>query len=120
MIPGSNILAQAHRLIGFACFQYLAFKSRVTGATGLDVATYAKAVMVNGSVQPVPRRLYEYLGLDLQKNYYNVFAPNDIIDVERDISGDQIVYQGMKLQCESATRWFGIDGWNQILCVQVV
>lgn len=120
MIPGSNLLNRAHKLLGFQSFQYLAFKSRVTGTTGLDVATYAKAVNLQGSVQPVPRRMYEFMGLDFQKNYYYVYVAQNVFDVTRDISGDQIIFNGMKLQCESVTKWFAMDGWTAILCIETV
>ena len=119
-VPGSNILARASRLLATQTFQYFAFKSRVTNAAGLDVPTYNKPQTMKGSVQPVPRRLYVQFGLDFQRNYYNVYVSQDVIDVERDVSGDQIIFNGVKLQCESATRWFDMDGWTAILCVQTV
>lgn len=120
MIPGSNLLLRAHKLIGFSSFQYFAFVSRAAGSTGLDVGTYAKVVNLQGSVQPVPRVMYEKLGLNLQKNYYTVYVAKNVIDVARDVSGDQIVFNGTKLQCESVTKWFAIDGWTAIICVEVV
>lgn len=119
-IPGSNILNQALRVIAAQNFSYFAFTGRATNDTGLIVATYARAVSVKGSWQPVPRSMYEVLGLDLQKNYANAYVRQDIIDVERDVSGDQFSFNGQRYQCESATKWEPIDGWVQVLCVQVV
>jgi hypothetical protein len=49
----------------------------------------------------------------------NVFAPQDMQDVARDISNDQIAFNGKTYDCLSKTPWAAIDGWIQILCVQV-
>jgi hypothetical protein len=100
-------------------FQYLKFKSRTTNEVGQDVAEYFPAVTVRGSVQPVPRNLYQAYGLEFQESYVNVYAPRKFIDVTRDVSGDQILFQGRKYQVLSSTPWYGIDGWDVILCVQV-
>lgn len=118
-VPGSNILRAAFKAIAQQGFQYYAFDYRTPNAIGLDVAYYQPPINKTGSVQPVARVLYAQMGLDLQKNYYNVFLPNDVLDIARDVSGDQIQYQNLRLQCISKTAWFGVDGWDQVLCVEV-
>lgn len=118
-VPGGNVLKAAFKAISQQSFQYYVFDERTPNAIGLDVATYLDPVLKKGSVQPVPRSVFYQLGLDLQKNYYNVYLPREVIDIERNVSGDQILYQGMRLQCLSKTAWFGVDGWDQVLCVEV-
>jgi len=98
---------------------YYAFSARVTNDVGYDVPTYATAKTLYGSVQVVPRTLYQHMGLDLQKNYINVYTSNAISDIKRNISGDQIAFNGSRYQCESITNWHGVDGWVSILCVEV-
>lgn len=119
-IPGMNILNTALRIIAKQSFDYYAFTGRTTTTIGTLVATYADAVCILGSWQPVDRNLFQNMGLDFQRNYAQVYVPNNIIDVTRDVSGDQFAFQNVRYQCESITPWFGIDGWNRVLVVQVV
>ena len=119
MIPGANILNMATRVIAQQTFYYSQFMTRVTGPTGLDVAQYAPAVTVKGIVQPIPRTMYQNMGLDFQKNFYNFFMAQDIIDIARDVSGDQFVWNGETYQCISKTNWSAVDGWVQVLTVGV-
>jgi hypothetical protein len=119
MIPGANILSMAMSVIGKSSFSYLAFASRTPNAIGQDVTKYEPPVTLQGSVQPVPRSLYQQYGLDFQRNYLNVYVSKAVLDVERDVSGDMIVFNGNSYQCLSVTPWVAIDGWNAVLCVQV-
>jgi len=119
MIPGANLLNAALRIIQKQNFTYYANTGRTTNSIGLDVAVYAAGIPASGSVQPVPRNLYANMGLDFQKNYYNFFLQNNIIDIDRDVSGDQFVYNSARFQCLSKTNWFAVEGWDQVLCVQV-
>ena len=120
IVPGSNVLNAALRVLGKQCFQYYSFVSRTPNQNGQDVATYAPPITLRGSVQPVPRSLFQTYGLDFQRYYINVYVSRDILDVARDVSGDQIVFEGKRFQCVSKTPWAGIDGWDAILCVQIV
>jgi hypothetical protein len=119
MIPGSNLLRQAFRVIAKQQFTYEKFLSRSKGANGLLVPTYAPAVAKMGSVQPVPRTMYEAMGLDFQKNYFTVYVTMDMQDLARDVSGDRITWDCTTLQVESKTDWFKVDGWIGLLAVQV-
>jgi hypothetical protein len=119
MIPGANILAMAQRVIAKQRFLYYAFLSRDLNSVGQYDVTYAPPVTLYGSVQPVPRDLYERYGLEFQQNYVNVYLQRAVIDVTRDVSGDQIVFNGATYQCISKTPWDAIDGWDAVLCVQV-
>lgn len=118
-VPGSNLLGMALRLIAPQQFQYYAWATRSKTANGMWVATYAAPVTMAGSVQPVPRTLYEKYGLDFQKNYVIFYTALNAIDIARDVSGDQFIYAGKKYQAESKTDWFQQDGWDAILAVEV-
>lgn len=119
LIPGSNILQMALSLIAAQSFQYIAYITRTIQPNGQYLTTYASPITLQGSVQPVPRTLFEQLGLDLQKNYVNIYVSRDILDISRDVSGDQIIYNGNNYQVLSKTAWDAVDGWDAILCVQV-
>ena len=117
MIPGANLLNMAFSLIARQSVTYLKYVSRAVNAVGQDVSVYAPAVTLSGSLQPVPKRLYQTYGLDLQKEYVTFYASADILDVNRDVSGDQITYVGRKYAVVSANDWFSQDGWVGVLCV---
>ncbi|OWK47569.1 phage collar protein [Fimbriiglobus ruber] len=109
----------AFRVLGKQCFQYYAYQFRTPNDVGQYVTTYAPPVTFYGSVQPVPRDLYERYGLELQRSYVNVYLQRNVIDVARDVSGDQIVFNGATYQCVSKTAWDAIDGWDAVLCVLI-
>ena len=119
-VPGSNLLGMALRVIARQAFEYYAYQDRVKNTAGLLVPSYLSPVTLSGSVQPVPRVLYEQLGLDLQRNYLTFFIEKDILDVRRGVSGDKIVFNQITFQCESVTNWYPMDGWVPVLAVQVV
>lgn len=119
MIPGANILGMALTLIGRQSFDYYAFKARRQNEVGQDIALYAPRQTLSGSVQPVPRSLYQENGLDFDRNYINFYVQKSVLDVARDVSGDQIVFSGDRYQCVSKTPWFAQDGWVGVLAVQI-
>ena len=117
--PGSNILNQAMRLITKQSFEYIAFSGNTKNSIGMLVPSYASPVNVMGSVQPMPKRVYQQLGLDLNKSYWNFFISQSVVDVNRDVSSDQFIFNGTTYQCLSLTPWYGIDGWVEVLTVVV-
>jgi hypothetical protein len=118
-IPSQNLLRMALSVIQKQTFEYYAFTGRSNSDIGTLNATYAAPATVQGSVQPVPRRLFEQLGLDLQRNYSYFFVPQAVLDIDRGVSGDQFIYNNQTWQALSTTQWAGVDGWDQVLCVQV-
>lgn len=118
-VPGGNLLNTALRIIARQQFQYIAYKDRVLQPNGQYLANYKPAVTLSGSVQPVPRELYQQYGLDFQKTALNFYVSKDVLDVERDVSGDKMIFQCRTYQCESVNPWIGIDGWVVVMCVLV-
>jgi hypothetical protein len=119
MIPGANLLGMALRLLSSQNFDYFAFLSRGTNDIGQDLANYAEPQSLAGSVQPVPRSLFQLYGLDFDRNYLTFYVSQDVIDVTRDVSGDQMFFNGNTYQCIQKTDWFPQDGWTAVLAVQV-
>lgn len=119
MIPGSDILAMALTVIDATTVRLYEFTGRSTTAAGMRVATFADPVDIVGSLQPVPRAMYQQLGLDFNKNYVTFYSSKSIKDVTRDRTGDQLEYDGKRWQVESSNDWLSVDGWNGVLCVQV-
>ena len=119
-VPGANWLLTAFRALATQSFQYYAFAGRTTQVNGQQLATYAAPVTLQGSIQPVPRNLYQMYGLQFDKNYVTVYMPESATDVSRDAAGDQIAYAGNRFQAVQKVNWFGPDGWIAMLFVQVL
>ena len=118
-IPGINLLNMALTIIAKQTLSYYQFVSRGLNSVGQDITVYASPINLVGSWQPVPRNLYEVYGLDLQKDYFTFYSSNNILDIQRDISGDQVVFMGKRYQVESSNDWFQLDGWKGMLCVDL-
>ena len=116
-IPGSNLLNMALSVIASQEVDYYKATTESVNSIGLKVPQYDPPVLIWGSFQPVQKALYAEYGLDFNRSYVNFYTSNDLIDIERNVSGDKIVYQGNTYNCESSTEWIGIDGWIAILTV---
>ena len=119
LVPGSNLFITASSVIGLSTVQYYSYVSRSSNNAGFLVATFATPVAVQGSVQPIPRHKYEALGLDLQKDYFYLYTKSTVIDLERDVAGDQFTFNGHTYQCQSKTAWDGIDFWCSVIAVRI-
>jgi hypothetical protein len=119
MIPGSNLLNMALTIIAKQTISYTRAIGRTVNNIGQYVTNYASPVNIVGSFQPVPRAMYELYGLDFQKSYFTFYSSNDLIDIQRDVSADQISFNSQTYQCLSSNDWFAIDGWVGILCVLI-
>ncbi len=119
MIPGSNILNMALTVIAKQTVIYYHALGRPVNENRQYVTQYGVGKPLSGSFQPIPRRLYEVYGLDLQNDYFTFYTSYNVLDVSRDVSGDQIAFGGQRYQCESNTDWFLDDGWKGILCVHI-
>ena len=118
-IPGANNLRMAFRAISKIPILYYQASGRTTNAVGEWVSSYLPSRTIYGSFQPIEKHKYTHIGLDLQKSYYYFFVPKILVDLQRDISADQLGYLGQRYQIQSNTQWYGSDGWLQILCVEV-
>jgi hypothetical protein len=119
IVPGSGILNAALSVIASQPFQYFPFATRTVQSNGQYRSTYFAPQTVRGSVQAVPRNLFQEYGLDFQRNYFKFFISKRIMDVSRDTSGDMFVFECKNFQVLSITPWHGIDGWVEVLAVQV-
>lgn len=114
-----NLLNSAMSAVGKQKFSYLKFVSRVTNDVGEFVPTYSLPVALSGQVQAVPRELFEKYGLEFQGTYLMFYVSKEILDIERDVSGDQIKFGGATYQCLSETDWFQINGWTGVIAVRI-
>ena len=113
-----NLLNAALTLTGSQSFLYIQNTGRVDNGIGQDIAQYNAPIQISGSVQAVPRNLFEVYGLDFQKQYLMFYVSRHILDVERDVSGDKIQYAGATYQCTSQTDWNAQNGWTGVISVK--
>ena len=118
-VPGQNLLRMAFQIIAQQTLQYYQFASRALNSVGQDVTVYAAPVNMLGSWQPIPRNLYQSYGLDLQRDYFTFYTSNNVLDITRDVSGDQVAFRSRRYQVQSANDWFQLDGWKAIVCVDL-
>jgi hypothetical protein len=116
-IPGSDLLNAALGLIASQEVGYYKYVSRSLNSVGQYVSVFEPLDNIRGSFQPVPKNLYQILGLDLQKAYYNFYVSKNLLDLSRNITADQLSFNGKRFTVESATDWYVIDGWKALLCV---
>lgn len=118
-IPGQNLLRMALTMVARQGLTYYKFASRALNNLGQDVTTYQPGITIQGSWQPVPRNLYMQHGLDFQKDYYTFYTAHDLLDLDRDVTADQVAFEGQLFQVESANDWYALDGWKGVLCVHI-
>lgn len=95
------------------------YKGRTLDKMRNYVTTYEEPITLLASVQAVLRNQYVELGLELQKNYVKIWVDKDIVDLDRDASGDYFVFGGKTYKMEDETTWFDQDGWTSCLAVEV-
>lgn len=119
MIPGSDLLDLALSVISAQSVTYYRASGRTLNAVGQEITNYQAPTTIIGSMQPVPRRLYEAYGLPFNRTYYTFYTSNNTQDINRDTSGDQLIFNNQRFQIESNNDWYPVDGWQGVLCVLI-
>jgi len=118
-VPSSNLLKKALSAIHKEPFIYRQFSARAKNDIGIYVPSFTSDTTLYGSIQAVPRRLYQLHGLDYKKNYITIYSTGVIEGVQRDTSGDRVVYNGKLFQVLEENDWQPMDGWNGVICVEI-
>lgn len=117
--PGSNLFRRAAKLIKLQEVQYYPFATRTLNAARQWVPAFGTPYPLAASVQAVPRNSYAELGLDFNSFYVEIYASLNIVDLQRDSSGDRFVYNGDWYQMKDGQSWFAQDGWAYAMAVRV-
>lgn len=99
--------------------RYRKFTGRVKNAQFQWVPSFGEFFDLEASCQRVRRSQYVQFDLEFQRNYIQVYASYDMIDLDRDTAGDQFVYNNRLFQLESQGTWFAQDGWATCLAVDI-
>lgn len=119
MVPGSNLLSMALSAIQPQTIAHHAWTGRTVDDAGEYVTAYADPVDIEGSMQAVNKKLYQTLGLNLAKNYAQLYTSANVRPTSRDRSGDLMEYASRWWLAESDMDWSAQDGWRKLLCVEV-
>jgi hypothetical protein len=118
-IFGGHILKQAMRVVGTQTVMYQKWLSRTTNAAGYDVSDYDTPVGIQGQVQPVNRAVYAQMGLQMSKNYVNLFSEYFIGDLARDRAGDRFTYAGVTYEVMTDSAWKAQQGYSAVMGIQI-
>lgn len=119
MIPGSNLLATALRLIRPVPVELFRVVGRAINSVGQDITEYDDPIQIQASVQAVKRTDYHRMGLDYAKRYIQLWSIEDISDLQRARSGDQIVWNNARYEVIDRDEWSAIDQWNSVMAVEI-
>lgn len=118
--PGRNNLNLAMRLITPQVVTLHRFAGRTLNAAGVYVPSFqSPQVLRGGSLQPVPARMYESLGLDRTRRYVQWWVQTSILGPDRLRSPDEFVWNGRRYQVHDDTDWHGQDGWCVVTAAQL-
>jgi hypothetical protein len=98
--------------------EYFRFLSQAENDIGEDVPTYEASITLVGSFQPVSSDLYQQNGFDLNKKYFVFYTSNKLNEVDRESSGDKLIYDSDEYQVLDADHWFSYDGFEGVVCVR--
>ncbi len=99
--------------------EFYKYLGSVLDDMGRDVPAFADPVIITGSVQAVPNRIYEQLGLDLNKNYKTVFSTELLQSIAEGIQPDRLVYDSRTYEIVENKNWYETNGYTKILMVEL-
>ena len=100
-------------------FQFLKYKGATIDPMGRDVPEFEDAVALTGSLQPVSNKMYEQLGLDLNKNYIVIYCPALMQSVAQKPQPDRIVFQNRTYELVEDKDWYVSNGWTRAIAVEL-
>ncbi|ATI16228.1 structural protein [Pseudomonas phage vB_Pa-PAC3] len=109
----------AFGVIGTQIVKYRKFEQRVKNDQAQYVSMFEEPFDLAASVQRVRRDQYVQFNLEFQRNYVMIFANFEMVDLDRDVAGDQFLWTGRVFQLESQGSWFYQDGWGVCLAVDI-
>lgn len=100
-------------------FTFLKYLENSIDPMGRDVPSFADPITYTGSIQAVSNKMYEQLGLDLNKNYKIVFCPALMQSLAENIQPDRIIYNNRTFELVENKNWYETNGWTKVLMVEL-
>ena len=114
-----NILGLALTVIPTQEALLFRWQGREINAIGFDEDVFADPVPLTGSIQPIDRSRYGYMGLDASKGYVAVYCPDLVQGLTKTLNPDQIEYQGRRYRVMVDTDWSGPAGFTGVMAVDI-
>lgn len=119
MIPGLNVLSVAFGAIAQQRVLFIRATGRTQNAVGNWVTSYAEPVEYRASFQPVDAKKYEQLGLDMAKEYKNIWLRTPVDGIKRGESPDRFAHSGRLYDVQDVADWYEQDGWSEVLVIDI-
>ena len=120
-IPGLNLLNIAASVIATQPVQYKQWLSHTSTSAGQLVDVYDNLTSIRGSWQPASMTTIKNLGLDMSKQYRQLWTnvAIQLVDVNR--GADKIIADGYEwTPASSGDDWSSADGWRAVIFVRGV
>lgn len=103
----------------FTYIEYSDSAETIIDSLGYEVPQEAIRANYIGSVQAVSNKMYEQLGLDLNKNYKLVYCPQFVKSLaEKDVAGS-ILYNGSTWDIVETQCWWETNGFTKFIMVEI-
>lgn len=116
------IAMQATAILGCnKTFTYIEYSDTDTiiNDIGYEVPKIALQQDYIGSVQAVSNKMYEQMGLDLNKNYKLVYCPELVQSLaEKDHAG-RVIYNGLTWDVIENQNWWETNGFTKFIMVEI-
>lgn len=100
-------------------FEFYQFQGSTLDDLGRDIPQYSDPMNLKGSIQAVPNKMYEQLGLDLDKNYITVFCPQLIQSLAQNSQPDKIIWNNRTFEAVETKDWTNLNGYTKALFVEI-
>lgn len=100
-------------------FEFYQFQGSTLDDLGRDIPQYSDPMNLKGSIQAVPNKMYEQLGLDLEKNYITVFCPQLIQSLAQNSQPDKIIWNNRTFEAVETKDWTNLNGYTKALFVEI-
>jgi hypothetical protein len=113
-----NVLTTAMTVIPPEELQYERWQGNTINSIGLDVASYAEAVMIKGSIQHhVSEKMYQAYGLSLNKHYALVDVPAELYGSQENLTPDRLTFHNNTWIVLKNNNWYIYNGWVKLIVV---
>lgn len=100
-------------------FEFYQFQGSTLDDLGRDIPQYSDPINLKGSIQAVPNKMYEQLGLDLEKNYITVFCPQLIQSLAQNSQPDKIIWNNRTFEAVETKDWTNLNGYTKALFAEI-
>ncbi len=110
-----NLHGYAKQIIPQRRFAYRAYAGMTEGSNGIDTPKYSAQKIGYGSIQPVPKKVYQSLGLNSEKEYLHIVT-DACITGYGDI-GDKVIFCNKEYRVMDCEDWRTVSDWAGVMCI---